>query len=360
MTDYAAGSCLAFAEHSTQAIFCIDLELSALVYCNPVCRSLLCLDDSLISKNSIDQIIHIEDLEYVQECYKKMCSVEPRLTCKFRIVNPNDKVISVQVEATRTITYQERQVIVGTVEKIAALVNSNRSFDNPAEKNTDILNIISHDLLSPLGTIQNLAELINKKFTASGNQELGRLINSIERISRHSITLVRDLLAWEFAETSGAGLLLIKTDVVAILKEMVEKYQNADIPIKRNFSFLLPQNTIMVNIDPPKFLQVLENLLSNALKFTNENGNIHISLRERDKAVVVVISDDGIGIPKQHHATLFDKFTSARRPGLRGEPSHGIGMSIIRTIIERHYGKIWFDSKEGVGTTFYISLPRQL
>jgi two-component system sensor histidine kinase VicK len=67
---------------------------------------------------------------------------------------------------------------------------------------------------------------------------------------------------------------------------------------------------------------------------------------------------DGIGIPEKYHATLFDKFTKARRPGLRQEPSIGLGMSIIKTIIEWHQGWIWFESQEDKGSVFYVEIPK--
>jgi two-component system sensor histidine kinase VicK len=74
--------------------------------------------------------------------------------------------------------------------------------------------------------------------------------------------------------------------------------------------------------------------------------------------VVISISDTGIGIPKAFHDTLFEKFTSARRRGLKGEVSTGLGMSIIKTIVEWHGGSIWFNSEENVGTTFFIEIPK--
>jgi len=101
----------------------------------------------------------------------------------------------------------------------------------------------------------------------------------------------------------------------------------------------------------------INNLVSNAIKFTKDDGIIDISIKEDHHTVLISVSDIGIGIPQEHHNSLFDKFTPAGRTGLHGEVSNGLGMSIIKTIIEWHHGQIWFKSEENVGTTFYISLP---
>src|SRR5690606_32111644 len=104
--------------------------------------------------------------------------------------------------------------------------------------------------------------------------------------------------------------------------------------------------------------QVINKLVSNSMKFTPDGGTITVKIEDKQDSVLFTVADNGIGIPKKYHHELFEKFTHARRPGLRGEPSTGLGMSIIKTIVEWHNGKIWFDSKENEGTTFFIQLPK--
>jgi two-component system sensor histidine kinase VicK len=94
-------------------------------------------------------------------------------------------------------------------------------------------------------------------------------------------------------------------------------------------------------------------MISNAIKFTPNGGRIGMRLAPQGERVVVSVADTGVGIPE---ALLFDKFTKARRPGLRGEQSTGLSMSVINTIVGLHQGRIWFDSTEGTGTTFHIEL----
>ena len=105
-------------------------------------------------------------------------------------------------------------------------------------------------------------------------------------------------------------------------------------------------------------MQVLTNLISNALKFTPDMGNISITLTDQDKDILITVRDTGVGIPKDLQPYLFEKFTRAGRPGIKGEPSIGLGMSITKTIIDWHNGQIWFESEENKGTTFYIKIPK--
>ena len=140
------------------------------------------------------------------------------------------------------------------------------------------------------------------------------------------------------------------------IKDMVPESMQDGLQI--TFSCRSSKERIFAEIDEDKFMQVINNLISNSLKFTPKNGNIDVYLTESKKQVLITVADNGIGIPKKYHATLFEKFTNARRNGLNGEQSTGLGMSIIKTIIEWHKGKIWFDSEENKGTTFYIELPK--
>lgn len=144
------------------------------------------------------------------------------------------------------------------------------------------------------------------------------------------------------------------------LRETLGEYQGAKGElIGKRVDFLTSREEIYAEIDDNKFMQAINNLISNALKFTRDGGLITVSLEEEAGSVLFKVADTGVGIPQKYHATpLFDKFTDARRPGLKGESSVGLGMSIIKTIVEWHRGEIWFESQENKGTSFYIRLPK--
>ena len=138
----------------------------------------------------------------------------------------------------------------------------------------------------------------------------------------------------------------------------MEEYKPHQGDLRLKFSCRANREMIYADVDEDKFLQVINNLIGNSMKFTPDGGTISINIEEKEQSVLIAVADTGVGIPERFHATLFDKFSEARRTGLKGEPSTGLGMSIIKTIVEWHEGRIWFESEENKGTTFYIEIPR--
>lgn len=114
------------------------------------------------------------------------------------------------------------------------------------------------------------------------------------------------------------------------IKEFIEEYQQTQKLIHKTIRYL--PSTESLDLDDNKFMQVINNLLSNAIKFTPDGGERTVVLEEKETTVLIQVKDTGIGIPGLFHATLFDKFTRARRAGLKGEPSVGLGMSIIKPL----------------------------
>ena len=170
--------------------------------------------------------------------------------------------------------------------------------------------------------------------------------------------LIRDFIKQEFLETSQVSLVKVRVDLIERLRSIIEQYQHSQLNMAKTFHLESTSEKIFIAIDADKFFQVINNLISNSIKFTHDDGVISLRVEEKKKTILITVQDNGIGIPKKYHDGLFDKFTKARRPGIRGEESVGLGMSIIKTIVEWHTGKIWFESEENKGTTFYVEIPK--
>jgi len=104
------------------------------------------------------------------------------------------------------------------------------------------------------------------------------------------------------------------------------------------------------------FGRVVDNLVSNALKFTPAGGRVTVALQEREGRALLSVRDTGIGIPAALHAGLFEKFSVSARPGVGGEAATGLGLFITRQIVQLHRGKVWVESQEGAGTCFFVEL----
>ncbi|CAM4196957.1 two-component system, OmpR family, sensor histidine kinase VicK [Pedobacter westerhofensis] len=252
----------------------------------------------------------------------------------------------------------EDSLLIGQAEDITSIKEKTEILNRHNNKKNSILNILAHDLAGPIGAIGNIATLLAKDTKELKSPSVDRYIDFINKISKSSIKLIRDFLDQEFLESADVHLLKVRTELIDKIRSTTQHYFEMQNELKIKFSCHSNKDTVFAEIDEDKFMQVINNLISNALKFTPDGGNIDIYVKESKKEILLSIADTGIGIPEKYHATLFDKFSAARRSGLKGEHSTGLGMSIIKTIVEWHEGKIWFESQENKGTTFYIQIPK--
>jgi len=114
---------------------------------------------------------------------------------------------------------------------------------------------------------------------------------------------------------------------------------------------------VTLSVNREKMWRVVSNLVANAIKFSPSGAGILVQMTETSQQVIIAVEDHGIGIPIEMKDKIFDMFTEAQRPGTAGEQPFGLGLAISKQIVEAHGGKLWFNSKPGNGTTFYVELP---
>lgn len=216
--------------------------------------------------------------------------------------------------------------------------------------------MLGHDLRGPLNVAKSLIKAMEQE---SSNVAAIDKSRSIAAIIQQSINLITNLVSRELAETTGTVLVKKLVDIVWLLSDYMEECRRSSDLADRTFSLTSSAPAIFISMDDAKFMQVINNLLSNALKFTGPGGLIQVELKDLGGQLQIKFSDNGIGIPELLLPQIFDKFTNARRPGLHGEPSLGLGLSIVKTIIAWHDGTIFCESIEGVGTSFLITLPKK-
>ncbi|MCX2741884.1 PAS domain-containing sensor histidine kinase [Pontibacter anaerobius] len=301
--------------------------------------------------------IHPDDIDFLQKQYRELLKGILKNDLEFRIILPDKSVKWLLLNPQLLFSAAGKKYVAGFLYDISEMKNNTDTLEKFAAKKNSVLEILSHDLAGPLANIKALSGMLSESTGKYENAELNNIIRIIRESSERSIRLIRDFVQQEFLESSNAALVKRRVNLVKKIQDTIDQYQEGEEHIKKDISFTSSRNTFYAYIDEVKFMQVINNLLSNAIKFTHDNGKIAIDLSERDEAVLITVKDNGVGIPEQYHNEVFDKFTKARREGLRGETSTGLGMSIIKTIVEWHNGRIWFESEENVGTTFYIELP---
>jgi two-component system sensor histidine kinase VicK len=348
------------AERTEQLIFLFNIKSNELIFTNRALKKMIeSRNVSSFLPKDLLSIVHPQDQEFMKQNYHELLDGKEFKNLEFRILMLNGSVCWYSVSAYLMHNLSDEFIVGGYAVEITGLKNYSATLHKFANKKNSVLNILAHDLAGPIGTIQNLTELIGRRATSYRDKELERYLKTVNRISSKSVKLIKNFINDEFIESAEATLLKKRTNIVEAIRQIMSQYQQTQNISKHVFEFTSSSKAIYIDIDNTKFIQSINNLLSNAIKFTPENGQISVSIEEKKESVLIKIKDTGVGIPQEHHNDLFEKFSGASRVGLKGEPSTGLGMSIIKTIVEWHDGQIWFESEINKGTTFFISLPKK-
>jgi two-component system, OmpR family, sensor histidine kinase VicK len=344
----------ALTDNSPHPTFAADLDSGQCVYANPAFDRLTGRPAGGLFIDSFLSLIHPEDIDYLKKSYQDFRTDTYSQDIDFRMKNTSDNESWIRLTPFH-LKQDGKSYIVGILSDITAEVRNVNSLKKYANKKNSVLQILAHDLLGPLGIARTITQIMEKE---ARDTELISKIGTISNITNQAISLIRDLTDREFLETVEAELVKKRIDIVLKLKEYLEECKKSESSTRRHFVFNSSAPSIFISLDESKFFQVINNLLTNSLKFTKDWDTISLSVEERDDIVSITFADTGIGIPAHLQPKVFDKFTEARRTGLHGEPTVGLGLSIARTIIEWHHGTIGLESTENEGTTFYIEIPK--
>ena len=217
---------------------------------------------------------------------------------------------------------------------------------------------VSHELRTPLTSIIGYLELLG----TGPDQLSAEAAGYIEVVSRSAIRLqnmVEDLLFLAQLDAGSLSLDLHDADLVELAGEAIEAARPAAEAKKLVLTLEHDQRAVVI-ADANRIGQALDNLISNAIKFTPEGGEVHVLIENRDTSYRLHVTDTGLGIPASEQERLFERFFRSTIASANNVPGTGLGLTIAKTIIERHGGSIGFDSTEGEGTTFTISLPKRI
>ncbi|MCK6586088.1 MAG: GAF domain-containing protein [Polyangiaceae bacterium] len=224
-----------------------------------------------------------------------------------------------------------------------------------ARAREDLLAIVSHDLRNPLGVVMMTSELLLR---TGGSDKQGEQIRKQAEKIRRAVERMNSLIGNLLDATRiQAGRFPVESkpqDITQLVGESLDMLRELAVPrgiqLTRQFDPGLPP----VSVDRERILQVLSNLVGNALKFTPEGGSIRVRVAQADDHVLISVADTGSGIPDEYVPHLFERYWKGKRDGRTGT---GLGLYIAKGIVEAHNGRIWLESRLGVGTTFYFTLP---
>jgi two-component system sensor histidine kinase/response regulator len=234
------------------------------------------------------------------------------------------------------------------------------------EKN-EFMGIVAHDLRNPLGAVKGYAELISEETealqlldtpeSARARGELRQCSARIREASARMAEMVQNLLDVNRIERGEMKVNVRPTDLCLVLATVVETQRPRTVAKQQNIHLASESAPVMVTIDPNIMVQVLENLVSNAVKYSPPGKNIFVRLKKDAGTVHCEVQDEGPGLSAQDQKKLFGKFARLSAKPTGGEHSTGLGLSIVKKMVEAMNGKVWCESELGKGATFIVALP---
>lgn len=220
------------------------------------------------------------------------------------------------------------------------------------------ISILAHDLRSPFNSLLGLTELLSVKLQELPPEEIKTIVTSINNTAQKTFTLLEDTLLWASVQSQKITYSPVFTNIDDIIKEVTEILE----PVAQFKNITLEYDSTdehQASIDIYMFKAILRNLISNAIKFTNQQGRIKISASHIDSNTIVQVEDNGVGIEQEVIDKLFSFYPSNSSKGTANEAGTGLGLMLCKDFVDKHSGKIWIESTLGKGTIVSFSIPDQ-
>lgn len=217
--------------------------------------------------------------------------------------------------------------------------------------------VATHELKNPVTAMKGYLSMINEGSFGKVPKNLSDPIEQLSQSNQQLVNLVNDLLQIARAEAHTLRVSVEPTNICSIIQTTIATIKPLAEQKNLAINYACGVNELMVSADPERLKEIFNNLLSNAIKYS-EKGTINISLVEDKEVIIAHVKDEGYGIPQKDQARIFSRFFRVEEEAAKGIPGSGLGLFIVRQLVEKMNGKIWFTSKFGQGTTFSFSLPK--
>jgi signal transduction histidine kinase len=245
----------------------------------------------------------------------------------------------------------------GNVQGIVTLLQDVTRFKDLDRMKSEFIATVSHELRTPLTSLSMGIDILSGAVVGPVNQKQKELLVAAKDDAERLRKLVKDLLDLSKLES---GKYVVKKELVNFRDLVTEAVRPLRLPFEEKHIELelkIPEQLPILFADPHQLIWVVTNLFSNALRYTDSGGKVHLKTKEEKNRILVSVADTGHGIPQKHQETIFDKFVQIKDATDSTPGSVGLGLAIAREVVEAHGGRIWLKSKVGVGSTFFFTLP---
>lgn len=221
----------------------------------------------------------------------------------------------------------------------------------------EFLHSITHDLRNPMTSIKGFLKFLLDGIAGEINEQQKKMLTTMDRASEKLLTLINDILDIAKLEAGKLDVALEQTNLREMGTHVIEAAQGISQKKQITFEFSFDESLNPINADKKLVERVITNLIGNAVKFTPDEGYIILEIKNEDNNIRVAVIDNGEGIPPDYIDKVFDKFkqVAGQRKG-----GTGLGLTICKYLVESHRGRIWVESKLGVGSKFIFTIPKNL
>lgn len=317
----------------------------------------------IISKNS--PYIYDDILKLIND--RKKSKINTPVTLEAISIDKNHKEFWIESNS-RAVIFNEQKVIIATVRDITERKNTELKSKEEAlelEKlRTEFFANISHELRTPLNIILGVIQILKRDLLDKEKPiDKGKIINNID-IERQNcfrlLRLINNLIDSTKLDAGHFQIDMINCNIVSVVEEITMSVASYISNNNINLIFDTDVEEKIIACDPDKIERIMLNLLSNCIKFTDDNGSIFVNIFDGEEYITLSVEDTGIGIPEEKVDIIFDRFRQVDKSFTRNYEGSGIGLSLVKSLVEMHDGTISVESKYGVGTKFTIKLPVKL
>ncbi|GAF66387.1 hypothetical protein BTS2_3287 [Bacillus sp. TS-2] len=328
--------------HMTDGVIATD-EFGVVILMNKRAEELLGKATYEVIRKPITEVLQLTDTYEVNDLFDHDESL---------ILDFSDEKKDYMLQANFSVIQEDD----GPINGIITVLHDVTEQEQIEQERREFVANVSHELRTPLTTMKSYLEALEDG--AIDDKELApRFLNVTQNETERMIRLVNDLLQLSKIDSRDYQLSLSTVDFSMYLHEVIDRFDM--IASKRNIHFIreISAQLAYVKIDRDKLTQVLDNIISNAMKYSPDGGNVTIRMEQLGQNVHVSIADQGMGIPRESQSKIFDRFYRVDKARARSIGGTGLGLAIAKELVQAHQGEIWVESMYGKGTTIFFTLP---
>ncbi|MFF3021823.1 cell wall metabolism sensor histidine kinase WalK [Gottfriedia sp. NPDC057948] len=328
-------------EHMSDGVIATDRR-GKIILLNDPAETMLNVSRETVLNKSILEVLGIEKINTLDDLYDEPDSIMLDYSNNKRPMIIRASLSTIQKES-------------GKVNGLIAVLYDVTEQEKIEQERRDFVSNVSHELRTPLTTMRSYLEALSDG--AWENKEIApKFLQVTQDETERMIRLVNDLLQLSKLDSTEYRLMKDWVNFTELFNRIIDRHEmskSQEVSFKREFI----SKTRFVFIDEDKITQVLDNIISNALKYSPEGGTVTYRIKESRDQILVSITDEGMGIPKENLSKIFDRFYRVDKARSRQVGGTGLGLALAKEMIYAHDGHIWAKSEEGKGTTVYFTLP---